>query len=136
MSAKAAESMMAPPLTATISPAAFASRAKSPRPSIGLVRFSTFGLNQLLMKNHHQRSPERADDLDQLALSVFNDSRAARCVACHGVRSHTPRFSLRTPDPTGIPGQDGARSDEDEGRRQGQAVQPLRPVRVTDKPGE
>src|SRR5215471_2922878 len=49
MSANAAESMMAPPLTATISPAAIAWRAKSPRPSIRLVRSSTFGLNQLLM---------------------------------------------------------------------------------------
>jgi hypothetical protein len=48
-SANAAASMMAPPLTATIPPAEIASRAKRPRPSIGLVRFSTSGLSQLLM---------------------------------------------------------------------------------------
>ena len=40
---------MAPPLTATISPAVKAVRAKSPRPWIGLARFSVFELNQLLI---------------------------------------------------------------------------------------
>jgi hypothetical protein len=44
-----AESMMAPPLTATISPAVMATRAKSPRPWIGLARFSVLELNQLLI---------------------------------------------------------------------------------------
>jgi len=39
---------MAPPLTATISPARMGWRAKSPRPSIELERFSVFGLNQLV----------------------------------------------------------------------------------------
>src|SRR5207253_2078187 len=46
---KVARSIMAPPLTATISPAEIATRAKSPRPSIGLLRFSVLGLNQLLI---------------------------------------------------------------------------------------
>src|SRR5215831_12588482 len=51
MSANAAESMMAPPLTATISPVEIGRRANRPRPAIGLVRFSVFWLNQLLMKH-------------------------------------------------------------------------------------
>src|SRR5215831_20113084 len=74
-------------------------------------------------------------DLNYWRLASSN-AHAARYVARHVVRSYTPRFILGTSDPTGIPGQDSACSDEDEGRRQGQAVQPLRPDRVTDEPGD
>src|SRR2546425_1256559 len=43
---------------------------------------------------------------------------------------------LRTPDPTGVSGHEGGNSDEYNGRRQRQGVQPMRPDGVTDEPGE
>src|SRR6059036_470248 len=64
--------MTTPPLTATISPARIVSRAKSPRPSIGLVRFSVLGLSQLLMVGPSRVRSERLPELKHVAVVVVD----------------------------------------------------------------
>ena len=59
-------------MTATISPARIVSRAKSPRPSIGLVRFSVLGLSQLLMVGPSRVRSERLPELKHVAVVVVD----------------------------------------------------------------
>src|SRR6516225_11346295 len=94
MSANAAESMMAPPLTATISPAEIGRRANRPRPAMGLVRFSVFWLNQLLMKDCRPR--ESCAHNAQLQAQGRASRGPARCEPELGVAttSHDPSEPL------------------------------------------
>src|SRR2546429_8628165 len=64
--------MTTPPLTGTISPARIVSRAKSPRPSIGLVRFSVWGLSQLRMVGPWRVRSERLPELKHVAVVVVD----------------------------------------------------------------